>query len=104
MNVRLKNVGDGNLRLARHIDVNLYVRPRIKNRSDPIDKSAFAHARHLAPVRKDKDERPTCRDPANRAPQTHGAEFLPGVSQIGKGNGISNGNCRDIEKRVHEQQ
>ena len=36
MNVRLKNVGDGNLRLARHIDVNLYVRPRIKNRSDAL--------------------------------------------------------------------
>src|SRR6266581_7189025 len=31
MNVRLKNVGDGNLRLARHIDINLYVRPRIKH-------------------------------------------------------------------------
>src|SRR5437667_7838556 len=31
MNVRLKNVSDGNFRLARHIDVNLYVRPRIKH-------------------------------------------------------------------------
>src|SRR5437773_1272091 len=34
MNVRLKNVGDGNLRLARQVDVNLDVRPRIKHCGD----------------------------------------------------------------------
>ena len=34
MNVRFENVGDGHLRLTRHVDVNIAVRPRIENRRD----------------------------------------------------------------------
>ena len=52
MNVRLENMCDGHARLSRHLDVNVAVRPRIKNGRDAFvvvadEIGKFSDARRL---------------------------------------------------------
>src|SRR5437762_4019674 len=36
VNVRFENMRNGKARFARHVDINVYIRSRIENRSDPF--------------------------------------------------------------------
>ena len=76
----------------------------MENGPHPVHNPLGVCLGHGGPIDKDKGKGPSGQDPADGAAHADNAEFVWSILHVGEGDGVGNGDRRDIEEAMDQHE